>query len=286
MPNAGFHDINRLPQADQRTRRAMAKMRGSQWEKLLSDGLTLVDGQITISLSTVPALEFDGGALQAKVDADGGIVRTADGLAVSLTSTSGLETFLSVGTYYLRIKLGAAGGLGLDSDGLYVDANAPLYAGGSGLTWSLLGLESLTDPGDDRIMYWNNDSEYTDWLSVDTATLSISEGSLTWSWHDLEELTDSPSEESLLYYDTSEGSMQWCTIGEGLALDTGDRELAVDGSYFNDLFVPYDGATGDVDLGSHDLDTTGGGSFGTVSASTSVSGPIVYAGTLALSRGP
>lgn len=82
---------------------------------------------------------------------------------------------------------------------------------------SHLGLQNLTGPGADRVMFWDQSAGMLKWLTVSTG-LAITDTSLAFSHLGLQNLT-SPGEDRVLFWDQSAGMFKWLTLGTGLTIN-------------------------------------------------------------------
>lgn len=89
-------------------------------------------------------------------------------------------------------------------------ATLGLSAGGTGA--------SLSDPGADRILFWDDSAGVVTWLVVNTG-LAVSGTNLNLSFLGLEALTD-PGADRIAFWDDSAGAFAWLTVGDGLEIAT------------------------------------------------------------------
>ena len=85
-----------------------------------------------------------------------------------------------------------------------------IAAGGTG--------SSLSDPGADRILFWDDSAGVVTWLTVNTG-LAVNGTELNLSFLGLEDLTD-PGADRIAFWDDSAGNLAWLTVGDGLEIST------------------------------------------------------------------
>jgi len=91
------------------------------------------------------------------------------------------------------------------------------YAGGSDVPLADGGTgASLSDPGTDRIMFWDESANAVTWLSAHSG-IAISGTSLSLSHLGIEALTD-PDADRILFWDDTAGATDWLSTGTGLAI--------------------------------------------------------------------
>lgn len=114
----------------------------------------------------------------------------------------------------------------IDHSGVSISAGTGLSGGGTiaanrTINLSHLGIESLADPGADRILFWDESEDAFKWLEVIGSGLTIWGSSLYWSWLGLDDLAEDPANESILWFSGPVGGLDWGNIGTGLEFDTG-----------------------------------------------------------------
>lgn len=77
---------------------------------------------------------------------------------------------------------------------------------------------ALTDPGADRILFWDESGNIIDWLTVSTG-LAITGTNLTLSMLGIQNLAD-PNADRIMFWDDSAGFVDWLTVGNGLSITT------------------------------------------------------------------
>ncbi len=114
-------------------------------------------------------------------DAASDTLTLAAGSNVTITTADSTDTvtFAATNTTY-----SAGNGIGLSGTAFSVAAGAGLSQTTSGLALSHLGLQSLSDPNDDRILFWDDSAGATAFLDIGTG-LSISGTTLNASATDL-----------------------------------------------------------------------------------------------------
>lgn len=114
-------------------------------------------------------------------DAASDTLTLAAGSNVTITTSDSTDTvtFAATNTTY-----SAGNGIGLSGTAFSVAAGAGLSQTTSGLALSHLGLQSLSDPNDDRILFWDDSAGATAFLDIGTG-LSISGTTLNASTTDL-----------------------------------------------------------------------------------------------------
>jgi len=113
-----------------------------------------------------------------------------------------------------------------DHTAISITAGTGLAGGGTiaanrTINLSHLGIESLADPGADRILFWDDSEGAFKWLQVLGSGLTIWNATFYWSWLGLESLAEDPAHESILWFSGPVGGLEWGDIGTGLDLDTG-----------------------------------------------------------------
>src|SRR5690606_29266598 len=123
---------------------------------------------------------------------------------------------------------------------------------------SHLGIQSLSNPGADRLMFWDQSGTKTEWLTVDTNTLTISGTTLSANygsgaagqvayWSGSNTLTG----ETAFVYDTTTNILSVDGIELGVSTTSGTtRRIIPVGSEGNIDLELYPKASGDVTLGT------------------------------------
>ncbi len=114
-------------------------------------------------------------------DAASDTLTLAAGSNVTITTTDSTDTVTVAAT---NTTYSAGSGIGLSGTAFSVAAGTGLSQTTSGLELSHLGLESLSDPNDDRILFWDDSAGATAFLDIGTG-LSISGTTLNASATDL-----------------------------------------------------------------------------------------------------
>lgn len=78
--------------------------------------------------------------------------------------------------------------------------------------------QALSDPGADRILFWDDSGSAITWLAPSTG-LAISSTNISLSFLGLETLTD-PNADRIMFWDDSAGSLAWLTASTGLTITT------------------------------------------------------------------
>lgn len=117
-----------------------------------------------------------GGSTTLNIGAGTGITINANDVALDTTSTRNVDH----SAINIVAGNGLTGGGSIDSSmTLNVVAGTGLSVAANSVSLSHLGLESLTDPNDDRILFWDDSAGATAWLDITTASgLSLSGTSL------------------------------------------------------------------------------------------------------------
>jgi len=131
----------------------------------------------------------------------------------------------------------------VDHTGVSISAGTGLTGGGDisanrTLSLSHLGIQNLTDPGADRIMFWDESSNFVTWLQVSTG-LSTTGTTLTLDHLGIEDLTD-PGAHRLMAWDDTDNLVQWVTVGTGLTYTHATHTLSATGTV-TDLDSAYNG---------------------------------------------
>lgn len=121
--------------------------------------------------------------------------------------------------------------------------DVPLADGGTGA--------SLTDPGADRIMFWDESSNVVTWLTVSTG-LAITTTSIALSHLGLQSLTD-PGGDRIMFWDDSDGALKWLALGTNLSITGTTLDATGSGGMSNlsDDTTPDLG--GDLNMNNHNI---------------------------------
>ena len=152
------------------------------------------------------------------------------GTTTQNSSFTGAVGEISVDTTLDTIRVhdgSTAGGIRLakyseiqDGDITGVTAGTGLSGGGTsgGVTVNLshLGIESLSDPNDDQIIFWDDSAGATAFLDITTG-LDITATNLSFSHLGLESLSD-PNADRIYMWDDSAGASAFMTVGSGLSV--------------------------------------------------------------------
>jgi len=152
-------------------------------------------------------------------------------LSISGTTLSSTDT---------NTTYSAGNGVSLSGTTFSVAAGTGLTQQASGLALSHLGIQSLSDPGADRIMFWDDSAGAMKWLSAGS-NMSISGTSLNSSYTDtnttysagtglglsgttfslshlgIQSLSD-PNADRIMFWDDSAGAMAWLSAGSNLSI--------------------------------------------------------------------
>jgi hypothetical protein len=175
---------------------------------------------------------------------------------------SELSTALGVADEKVKIDSGATAGYigAASSDGVLRTSTGLGYTdGGDFITLALshLGIESLTDPGADRILFWDDGGTATGWLTVGTG-LDLTTTNLTLSHLGIENLSDAGADK-ILFWDDGGTATGWLAVtGTGQGIITTNLEI---NAGYVDRGDPsaYDFALADFTFDStwNDLDLSG-----------------------------
>lgn len=94
----------------------------------------------------------------------------------------------------------------------------------STLSFSHLGIEDLTDPGTDKIIFWDDSASACKWLAPIGNGLTISGTDIYWAWLNMESLSTTPDNNSMMVFKGVSGGMEWevgNTLNTTLGLGTG-----------------------------------------------------------------
>ena len=154
-----------------------------------SAGTFTYTGPSTEEIQDIAGAMFTGntesGISAVYQDADGTIDFDVDDFTITLSGdVSGSATVTNLGDVTISTTVGSNNvALGTDTTGNYVATVAAgdgISVSGSGsetaavtVSADLLGIEDLTDPGADRILFWDDSAGYVTWLSAGTG-LSLS----------------------------------------------------------------------------------------------------------------
>lgn len=149
-----------------------------------------------------------------------GQLKAANGTVTAPGMTFGSDTdtgFYRSGTGAMAYAADGVKVLTFDANGITLESGSPipLASGGTGA--------ELSDPGADRVMFWDDSAGALTWLAAGTG-LAISGTTLSLSFFGLESLTD-PGADRILMWDDSAGASAWLGLS-GLTI-TGTT-LAVD----------------------------------------------------------
>jgi len=152
-------------------------------------------------------------------------------LSISGTTLSSTDT---------NTTYSAGNGVSLSGTTFSVAAGTGLTQEASGLALSHLGIQSLTDPGADRIMFWDDSAGAVTWLAPGS-NMSISGTSLNSSYTDtnttysagtglglsgttfslshlgIQSLSD-PNADRIMFWDDSAGAMAWLAPGSNMSI--------------------------------------------------------------------
>jgi hypothetical protein len=142
------------------------------------DGIDTVDGgaggAYTVSVDSTDIIGTNYGLTESgndiRINAGDGLGFDAGALVVDLSGTSGLE--FSSGDLQIADSIAGAG-LTISSKVLAVGAGTGIAVNANDVALSHLGIESLSDPGADRIFFWDDGEGGAGWLAAGTG-LSIS----------------------------------------------------------------------------------------------------------------
>ena len=161
------------------------------------DGIDTVDagagGAYTVSVDVTDIIGTDYGLTESgndiRINAGDGLGFDAGALVVDLSGTSGLE--FSGGDLQIADSIAGAG-LTIASKVLAVGAGTGIAVNADDVALSHLGIENLSDPGADRIFFWDDGASGAGWLAAGTG-LSISGTNLNcsvtdWSQEEIEDL--------------------------------------------------------------------------------------------------
>lgn len=117
-----------------------------------------------------------GSSVTLDIGAGTGLVANANDIALDTTSTRNVDH----SAINIVAGNGLTGGGSIDSSMTFnVVAGTGLSVAANSVSLSHLGLESLVDPNDDRILFWDDSAGATAWLDITTASgLSLSGTSL------------------------------------------------------------------------------------------------------------
>ena len=110
-----------------------------------------------------------------------------------------------------------------------------------------LNVSDLSDPGADRIPFWDETDNKITWASVIGNGLTLSGTNLYWAWLNMESLSDSPDDKSMMVYKGVSAGMEW-KVGSDLldeiGLGTGDSPqfTAIELGHANDTTIARSGA--------------------------------------------
>jgi len=154
-----------------------------------SSGTFTYTGPSTEEIQDIAGAMFTGntesGISAVYQDADGTIDFDVDDFTITLSGdVSGSATVTNLGDVTISTTVGSNNvALGTDTTGNYVATVAAgdgISVSGSGsetaavtVSADLLGIEDLTDPGADRILFWDDSAGYVTWMSAGTG-LSLS----------------------------------------------------------------------------------------------------------------
>lgn len=100
-----------------------------------------------------------------------------------------------------------------------------------------LNISDLSDPGADRIPFWDESSNKVSWASVIGNGLTLDATNLYWAWLNMESLDESPDEDSIMVFSNVSGGMEWkvgATAREALGLEIGN-DVQAHGGVLDDL---------------------------------------------------
>lgn len=86
-------------------------------------------------------------------------------------------------------------------------------------------ISGLTDPGADRIGFWDDSAGAFTWLTVASGTLAITTTSLDWSHLGLESLSD-PGADRIIFWDDSAGNTAFLQANHGLNITSGNLNIS------------------------------------------------------------
>ena len=110
-----------------------------------------------------------------------------------------------------------------------------------------LNISDLSDPGADRIPFWDETNNKITWASVIGNGLTLSGTNLYWAWLNMESLSDSPDDKSMMVYKGVSGGMEWkvgSDLRDEIGLGTGDSPqfTAIELGHANDTTIARSGA--------------------------------------------
>jgi len=88
-----------------------------------------------------------------------------------------------------------------------------------------LNLSDLTDPGADRVPFWDETDNKIKWASIIGNGLTLSGTNMYWAWLNMESLSDTPDNNSMMVYQGVSGGMEWkvgATLRTCIGLGTTD----------------------------------------------------------------
>ena len=144
---------------------------------------------------------FTGAVGELSVDTTLDTIRVHDG------STAGGIRLAKYSEIQAGDITGVTAGTGLSGGGT---------SGGVTVNLSHLGIESLSDPNDDQIIFWDDSAGATAFLDITTG-LDITATNLSFSHLGLESLTD-PNADRIYMWDDSAGASAFMTVGSGLSV--------------------------------------------------------------------